>query len=65
MRPHGDINLVDYHDDGFEALIHQADAATIIPIDTLEKHVLVSPHVYGWRDNQFAFHPSKFLSVDP
>jgi oligopeptide transport system substrate-binding protein len=52
------------------ALLAQAEArllaaVPIIPIDTPVERVLVRDRVRGWQDNEFAFHPSRWLSLQP
>ena len=37
----------------------------LIPIDTPVERVLVRSRVRGWQDNEFAFHPSRWLSLAP
>jgi oligopeptide transport system substrate-binding protein len=86
MRTHGEINVMGYADDAFEALMRRAEdepdlvrrnallgqaearllaAVPIIPIDTPVERVVVRARVQGWQDNEFAFHPSRWLSLAP
>ena len=40
-------------------------AVPLIPLDTPVERVLVRARVRGWQDNEFAFHPSRWLSLAP
>ncbi|HEV2673891.1 MAG TPA: peptide ABC transporter substrate-binding protein [Aliidongia sp.] len=86
MRAHGEINVMGYVDEAFEALMHSAEdepdparrsallgeaeqrlltAVPLIPLDTPVERMLVRSRVHGWQDNEFAFHPSRWISIGP